>query len=76
MTMAVCDHVERVPFASPFRGEVKGDTATLSIQPYRDLYKKLGERTWALFWWQIGTLGVGIVFTVLAVWASLSQKLL
>jgi len=37
------------------------------IQPYRDLYKKLGERTWALFWWQIGTLGGGIVFTVLAV---------
>jgi hypothetical protein len=29
--MAVCDHVERVPFASPFREEVKGDTATFSI---------------------------------------------
>lgn len=45
------------------------------IQPYRDLYKKLGESTWGLFWWQIGTFGVGIVFTALAVWASLSQKL-
>jgi hypothetical protein len=46
------------------------------IQPYRDLYNKLGERTWGLFWWQIGTFGFGIVFTVLAMWASLSQKLL
>lgn len=46
------------------------------IQPYRDLYEKLSEKTWGLFWWQIGTFGVGTVFTVLAVWASLSQKLL
>jgi len=46
------------------------------IQPYRDLYRKLGESTWGLFWWQIGTFGVGIVLTVLAVWASLSRKLL
>lgn len=46
------------------------------IQPYRDLYKKLRESTWGLFWWQIGTFGVGIVFTVFAVWAPLSQKLL
>ena len=30
MTMAVCDHVERVPFTSLFRGEAKGDTATLA----------------------------------------------
>ena len=48
----------------------------VEIQPYRDLHKKLGERTWGLFWWQIGTFGVGIVFTVLAVWASIGQKLL
>ena len=46
------------------------------IQPYRDLYKKLGEKTWCLFWWQIGTFGVGIFFTILGVWASMSQKLL
>lgn len=46
------------------------------IQPYRDLYKKLGERTWCLFWWQIGTFGVGILFAVLAVWASLTRKIL
>lgn len=46
------------------------------IQPYRDLADKLGKGTWGLFWWQIGTFGVGIVFTTLGVWASLSQKLL
>jgi hypothetical protein len=47
-----------------------------NIQPYRVLYKKLGEKTWSLFWWQIGTFGVGIVFMILGVWASISQKLL
>lgn len=26
------------------------------IQPYRDLYKKLGDRAWSIFWWQIGKL--------------------
>jgi len=46
------------------------------IQPYRDLCKKLGEKTWCLFWWQIGTFGIGIVLTILGVWASISQKLL
>ncbi len=46
------------------------------IQSHRDLYKKLGKRTWVLFWWQIGTFGVGIFFTILGVWASVSQKLL
>lgn len=35
------------------------------IRPYRDLYTKLGETTWALFCWQIGTFGVGILFAVL-----------
>lgn len=46
------------------------------IQVYRDLYKTLGERTWGLFWWQIGTFGIGIAFTILAVWAPISQKIL
>jgi hypothetical protein len=44
------------------------------IQPYRDLYKKLGKVTWRLFWWQIGTFGIGIVFAVFEVWTSLSGK--
>ena len=46
------------------------------IQPYRDLYKKLGKKTWCLFWWQVGTFGVGIALTILGVWAFISQKLL
>lgn len=46
------------------------------IQPYRDLYKKLDKMTWGLFWWQIGTFGVGVVLAVVAVWASLGEKLL
>lgn len=46
------------------------------IQLYRDLYRKLGEMTWCLFWWQIGTLGLGIMCAIFAVWASLSEKLL
>jgi hypothetical protein len=45
-------------------------------QPYRDLYEKLDKKTWRLFWWQVGTFGVGIFFTILGVWASMSQKLL
>lgn len=45
------------------------------IQPYRDLYEKLGKRTWSLFWWQIGTFGAGIIFTIIALWAAFSQKL-
>ena len=46
------------------------------IQPYRDFYKKLGEKTWYLFWWQVGTFGVGIFCTILSVLAFMSQKLL
>jgi hypothetical protein len=46
------------------------------IQPYRDLYKKLGKWTWILFLWQIGAFGVGILCGVLGFLASISQKLL
>lgn len=46
------------------------------IQPYRDLYNKLGKKTWVLFWWQVGTFGVGIFITIVGVLASMSQKLL
>lgn len=54
----------------------KNEKPNEEIQPYRDLYKKLGKRTWILFWWQVGTFGIGIFFTILSVMASLSQKLL
>ena len=58
--------------AARLREEAKPDE---EIQQYRDLYNKLGKMTWLLFWWQIGTFGVGIVFTVLTVSASLCQAI-
>ncbi|MFZ5540562.1 MAG: hypothetical protein ACOY5V_12555 [Pseudomonadota bacterium] len=54
----------------------EGGRSEAEMQPYRDLYTKLGNRAWALFWWQIGTFGVGILMTALALWGSISQKLL
>ena len=61
--------------AKAARMREKGKPAD-DIQPYRDLYKKLGEKTWCLFWCQIGMFGVGIVLMILGVWAAISQKLL
>lgn len=46
------------------------------IEPYRAIYQRLGKKTWLLFWWQVGTFGTGVVFTVLSVLASFSHKLL
>lgn len=46
------------------------------IEQYRILYRKLGKNTWCLFWWQVGTFSVGVLFTVFSVWASASPKLL
>ena len=46
------------------------------IEQYRILYRKLGKNTWYLFWWQIGTFSVGVLFTVLSVWTTASTKLL
>jgi uncharacterized membrane protein YbhN (UPF0104 family) len=45
------------------------------IQPYRALYQKLGAMTWRLFWWQIGTFGVGVLVLVLSIAVSLRNKL-
>lgn len=46
------------------------------IEPLRVLYRKLGARTWCLFWWQVGTFSAGVFFAVLSVLASVSHKLL
>ena len=46
------------------------------IRPYRDLYKMLGNRTWTLFWWQLGTFGVGVFLLVIGIVASISNKLI
>jgi hypothetical protein len=47
-----------------------------TIEPYRLLYRKLGARTWMLFWWQLGAFGAGVVLVTLAVLASVGHKLL
>lgn len=46
------------------------------IEPHRSLYEKLGNRTWVIFWWQIGTFGVGMLLLVLGIAGSVSEKLL
>lgn len=46
------------------------------IEEQRALYRKLGNRTWLLFWWQLGTFFSGIALTVLSVVAYASKKLL
>lgn len=53
-------------------------TASVLIEPYRALalYDKLVKKTWVIFWWQIGTFGVGISLLVLGIAASVSEKLL
>ena len=55
------------------REEGKSDE---EMQPYRMLYKRLGKRTWLLFWWQIGAFGVGVLLLAVSITASLSQKLM
>lgn len=55
------------------REEGKSD---IEMEPYRALYKRLGKKTWGLFWWQIGTFGVGVLLFVLGVAGSVSEKLL
>lgn len=53
-----------------------GKESEEKIQPHRNLTKKLGGRTWILFWWQIGTFGTGVLFLIVGTWMLVSQKLL
>ncbi len=46
------------------------------MEPHRVLSEKLGKRTWGIFWWQIGTFGVGVLLLVLGIAGSVSEKLL
>ena len=41
----------------------------------RALATRLGQRTWALFWWQIGTFGAGVLFTIAVVAGINASKL-
>jgi hypothetical protein len=40
----------------------------------REFTNKLGNRTWGIFWWQIGTFTAGIFIMVLSVAFSLGMK--
>jgi hypothetical protein len=46
------------------------------LAPYRIKSKALGETTWVLFWWQIGSFALGIFFATLAVLTVFGEKLL
>ncbi|WP_145927185.1 hypothetical protein [Jeongeupia sp. USM3] len=50
--------------------------AESAIEEHRALYQRLGSRTWALFWWQLGTFGIGVALTVVSALASVGHKLL
>lgn len=54
----------------------EGGAREEEIEPYRVIYRKLGEKTWCLFWWQVSTFGFGALCMVLSVLASASHKLL
>lgn len=46
------------------------------VQELRKLTRRLGEKTWILFWWQIGTFSFGILLMVISVVVSTGSKLL
>lgn len=47
----------------------------LELQPLRVFTKKLGKRTWLLFWWQVSAFGIGIFLLVVAVSDSVARVL-
>lgn len=51
------------------------ENGSIDVEKHRAVYRRLGQRTWWLFWWQLGTFGVGAILTVLTVLASASHKL-
>lgn len=54
----------------------KDEVPEPEVEPVRALSRKLGEKTWLLFWWQIGLFGLGILLLVVGISASVSGKLL
>ena len=57
------------------RKKEKGATEQ-KLQPLQELSQSIGHRTWAIFWWQIGTFGIGMFLMVIGVLVSVSSKLL
>lgn len=49
--------------------------AEAELEPHRVLSEKLGKRTWGIFYWQIGTFGVGVALLTLGIAGSVSEKL-
>lgn len=41
----------------------------------REETKRLGRRTWVIFWWQVGTFGAGVLLLVIAVAIAYSAQL-
>lgn len=50
--------------------------SNIELQPYRDLSKNLGNKTWLLFLFQITTFGLGTLLLVIGVTGSLIEKLI
>jgi hypothetical protein len=62
---------EQVRIAHSERDEIQR-----RLDKRRDETKKLGRRTWRIFWWEIGTFGLGVSWLVVAVAIAYSAKLL
>lgn len=61
-----------------FRATMKAarDGNSAEANQARALASRLGRCTWSLFWWQIGTFGLGILATVVVVAGAYGSKLL
>ncbi|MEA3274744.1 MAG: hypothetical protein U9Q81_05510 [Pseudomonadota bacterium] len=46
-----------------------------ALEPLRNKYRNLGKMTVGIFWWQVGTFGLGILLTVVSVGGSVASKL-
>ncbi len=54
----------------------ESDSTESEIVTFRMRSCKLGAATWTIFWWQLGTFGMGITLTMLAVLAAVGKKLI
>lgn len=61
-----------------FRATMKAarDDNSPEANEARALATRFGQRTWALFWWQIGTFGAGVLSTIAVVAGIYASKLL
>ncbi|GAA0527012.1 hypothetical protein FHS83_002129 [Rhizomicrobium palustre] len=59
--------------AARMREQNKPDEA---IEPHRVIYRKLGRRSWVLFWNQIALFGISIVFAVFGVFLTAAYGVL